>query len=97
MLTKSAATELAIHHVRVNAVHPGPMENRQSPIRASDATPTDVAELERQLLSQVPMGRLGRAIEVAYAVRFLLSDESPYITGVDLPVDGGLTAGFRRP
>jgi NAD(P)-dependent dehydrogenase (short-subunit alcohol dehydrogenase family) len=38
------------------------------------------------------MGRLGQPIDIAHAVRYLLSDESSFVTGIDLPVDGGLTA-----
>jgi NAD(P)-dependent dehydrogenase (short-subunit alcohol dehydrogenase family) len=96
LLTKSAATEYARESIRVNAVHPGPMENRQTPIRRSNATPTEQTVLEKQLVVQVPMRRLGRASEIAATVRFLLSDEATYITGIDLPVDGGLSAGFSR-
>ena len=46
----------------------------------------------KDLAARVPLQRLGRASDVAYGVRFLLSEESAFITGIDLPIDGGVTA-----
>ncbi len=92
LLTKSAATEYAARGIRANSVHPGPMQDRMSMIVGPKADPTGVATLEGRLRAQVPLGRLGRPRDIAWAVRFFLSDESSFITGVDLPVDGGLTA-----
>ena len=45
------------------------------------------------LSSQIPLGRMGTALEVAYAVLYLASDESTYVTGIELNVDGGILAG----
>jgi 3alpha(or 20beta)-hydroxysteroid dehydrogenase len=92
LLTKSVATEYADRGVRANSVHPGPMQSRMAMVVGPKADPTGVAALEERLRAQVPLGRLGLPIDIAWAVRFLLSDESAFITGVDLPVDGGLTA-----
>ncbi|ASW55485.1 SDR family NAD(P)-dependent oxidoreductase [Plantactinospora sp. KBS50] len=92
LLSKSAATEFAAEGIRVNSVHPGPMSNRMVQVVGPKADASGIAALEARLVAQVPAGRLGRAEDIAYAVRFLLSDESSFITGVDLPVDGGLTA-----
>lgn len=92
LLTKSVATEYASRGIRVNSVHPGPMQARMTMVVGPKADPAGVRVLEERLRAQVPMGRLGRPIDIAYAVRYLLSDESAFITGVDLPVDGGLTA-----
>ncbi|MFH5822422.1 SDR family NAD(P)-dependent oxidoreductase [Georgenia sp. AZ-5] len=92
LLTKSAATQYAREGIRVNAVHPGPMEARMSEIVGPRADATATKELEARLVAQVPMGRLGRPADIAHAVRYLLSDESAFVTGIDLPVDGGLTA-----
>lgn len=92
LLTKSVATEYADRGIRANSVHPGPMEARMAMVVGPQADPAGVAALEERLRAQVPMGRLGSAVDTAWAVRFLLSDESAFITGVDLPVDGGLTA-----
>jgi NAD(P)-dependent dehydrogenase (short-subunit alcohol dehydrogenase family) len=92
MLSKSAATQYAAEGIRVNTVHPGPMEARMVQVVGPKADAADTAKLEAKLKSQIPMSRLGRPIDIAYAVRYLLSDESSFVTGIDLPVDGGLTA-----
>ena len=92
LLGKSAATQYAVEGIRVNTVHPGPMETRMSEVIGPRATDAEMAALEQRLLAQVPIGRLGRPTDIAYAVRYLLSEESSFVTGVDLIVDGGLTA-----
>lgn len=92
LLTKSVATEFAARGIRANSVHPGPMQTRMAMVVGPKADPTGVQALEERLRAQVPMARLGLPIDIAYAVRYLLSDESAFVTGVDLPVDGGLTA-----
>ena len=92
LLTKSVATEYASRGIRANSVHPGPMEARMALVVGPKADASATAALEQRLIAQVPAGRLGRPSDIAYAVRYLLSDESVFVTGVDLPVDGGLTA-----
>jgi NAD(P)-dependent dehydrogenase (short-subunit alcohol dehydrogenase family) len=92
LLSKSAATEFAAQGIRVNSVHPGPMQDRMTQVVGPKADAGGIAALEARLIAQVPAGRLGLPEDIAYAVRFLLSDEASFITGVDLPVDGGLTA-----
>jgi NAD(P)-dependent dehydrogenase (short-subunit alcohol dehydrogenase family) len=69
--------------IRVNAVSPGVIK---TPMLRLDG---DAAVLDGFLTAQVPLKRLGRTDEVAAAIAFLLSDAASYITGVDLPVDGG--------
>ncbi len=84
-LTRTLALEGAPAGIRVNSLSPGYI-----------ATPL-LNDLEPQLLefltSLHPVGRLGRSVEVANAALFLLSDEASFITGTDLLVDGGFTAG----
>lgn len=81
-LTRSLARELGSRGIRVNAVAPGWIETAMT-----DSLPQTVREA---ILKQIPLGRLGRAEDVADAVVFLCSEESAYITGQVLTVDGGL-------
>jgi 3alpha(or 20beta)-hydroxysteroid dehydrogenase len=67
----------------VNSVHPGPIDTEMLNVR----TP----EQNQQRLQAVPMKRMGTAEEVARLVLFLLSDESGYITGAEVAIDGGAT------
>lgn len=86
LMTKAAAVQFAKKNIRVNSVHPGVMPPMVSAVGSAEPS-----IIQKQLAS-VPMGRQGLREEVAYAVLFLASDESSYITGVELPVDGGYTA-----
>ena len=83
-MTKSAAMDLARRKIRVNSVHPGPIETDMIAWRSP--------EENAKRLKMVPMKRNGSADEVARPVLFLLSDESSYITGSEVAVDGGVTA-----
>ncbi len=76
-------SELASHNIRVNTLSPGPIETAMML-----AAP---AEVRSALASKIPLGRLGRAEEVAAAALFLASDESSFIAGAELCIDGGLT------
>jgi 3alpha(or 20beta)-hydroxysteroid dehydrogenase len=80
-MTKAAAVDLAPRKIRVNSVHPGPIDTEMLKVRT--------AEQNRQRLQLVPMKRMGTAEEVASLVLFLLSDESGYITGAEVAIDGG--------
>ena len=83
-MTKSAAIDLARKKIRVNSVHPGPIDTEMLSIR----TP----EQNAARIKAVPLKRNGSAEEVAQLVLFLLSDESAYITGAEVAIDGGITA-----
>ena len=82
-MTKAAAIDLAPRRIRVNSVHPGPIDTEMLKVR----TP----EQNARRLQQVPMQRMGTSEEVAQLVLFLLSDESGYITGAEVAIDGGAT------
>jgi NAD(P)-dependent dehydrogenase (short-subunit alcohol dehydrogenase family) len=86
LITKSGAAQHGRHNIRVNSVHPGLMP----PMRTSGRTADP--ETRAKTLKGVPMGRAGEVDEVAYAILFLASDESSYVTGAELVVDGGWTA-----
>jgi len=82
-VTKIAALELAARHIRVNAVSPGPVATEiMNKIGLDD-------QLETQLVSSIPLHRLGRPHEIADMIRFLSGAESSFITGANFPVDGG--------
>ncbi len=93
-MTRTTAVEFAPHHVRVNAILPGlmktPMVEHSVGLAASYAR-GDVEEMWRKRDAQVPMGHMGDAWDVANAALFLASDESKYVTGIELVVDGGMT------
>ena len=87
MFTKAAAIHHAKDGIRVNSVHPGPILTRQMELA--------LAENRRQegyYVDRVPLGRLGRPLDVAYCVLYLASDESAFVTGSEQVVDGGWTA-----
>lgn len=89
-LTKSLALLLAQDNIRVNCVCPGPIDTKF--VRQAWDRAPDPEAARRGNVGGVPLGRMGSPEEVAEAVLFLSSDESSYITGVALPVDGGLLA-----
>jgi len=89
-LTKSSALEFAKKNIRVNAVCPGGIDTEMlSDVFKSSPNPE---EAENAFLSIHPMGRFAKSEEVAKSVVWLCSDESSYINGVALPIDGGMTA-----
>jgi len=85
LLMKTMAQELARHGIRVNAVSPGAIK---TPINAGAwSTP----EAEKALLRLIPYGRVGEPVDIARAVVWLASDDSDYVHGATLYVDGGMT------
>jgi dihydroanticapsin dehydrogenase len=90
MLTKAAALEGADHMVRVNCVCPGTSDTPMMS-RFFDAAPDKQKAIQEEI-SRIPLRRLGSTKEIANCVLFLSSDESSYLTGVVLPVDGGYVA-----
>jgi 3alpha(or 20beta)-hydroxysteroid dehydrogenase len=82
-MTKAAAIDLAPRNIRVNSVHPGPIDTEMLKVRS--------AEENRRRIELVPMRRMGTAEEVAKLVLFLLSDDSAYITGAEMAIDGGVS------
>lgn len=93
-LSRTTAAEYAPRNIRVNCVLPGLMKTPFVERSAGLATRYgggDVDAMWRTRDAQVPMGHMGTAWDVAYAALFLASDESKYVTGIDLVVDGGIT------
>jgi NAD(P)-dependent dehydrogenase (short-subunit alcohol dehydrogenase family) len=86
IFSKATAVQHAKDHIRCNSVHPGPIDTPM--VRGPQ---TDSARLA-ELTGRVPLGRLGTSEEIAYGVLYLASDESSYVTGSELVIDGGRTA-----
>ena len=86
IFTKAAAIQYAKDKIRVNSVHPGPIETAMLAFSYPDPA------VRQARTEEIPMGRLGRPEEVAYGVLYLASDESSYVTGSELVIDGGRTA-----
>jgi NAD(P)-dependent dehydrogenase (short-subunit alcohol dehydrogenase family) len=88
-LTETAALDYADRGVRVNVVAPGPILTHH--LQGAGA------EAQRMAAASVPMGRVGTTREVADTVLWLCSDESSFITGATIPIDGGQLAGLKPP
>jgi NAD(P)-dependent dehydrogenase (short-subunit alcohol dehydrogenase family) len=87
-IVRVASAELASRKVRVNAISPGPID---TPIFGKTGLPGPaIADFQKGVASQVPLGRFGTADEVASAAVFLASGESSFISGSEIAVDGGL-------
>ena len=86
LFTKATAIQYAGEGIRANSVHPGVIETPMTANMLSDAAQREIS------IARHPMGRVGRPEEVAYGVLYLASDESSFVTGSELVIDGGLTA-----
>lgn len=87
IMTKDAALELAEDGVRVNSIHPAYIDTQMADYGAEVQHAT-----KEELDAMHPIGHMGEPIDVAYAVLYLASDESKFVTGAELVLDGGLTA-----
>jgi NAD(P)-dependent dehydrogenase (short-subunit alcohol dehydrogenase family) len=86
LLTKTTALQYAKEGIRANSVHPGPIVTTMTERRRADPA------AYQKMLSRIPLGRYGEVDDVAYAVLYLASDESSFVTGSELVIDGGWTA-----
>ena len=86
LFTKAAAIQHAGDGIRVNSVHPGPIETPMN--QEFFANPANRADR----IAKTPLGRIGQPEDVAYGVLYLASDESSFVTGSELVIDGGRTA-----
>jgi 3(or 17)beta-hydroxysteroid dehydrogenase len=86
LLTKHTALQYAKEGIRANSVHPGPIVTPMTEKRRADPT------IRARMVSRIPLGRYGEAEEIAYGVLYLASDESRFVTGSELVIDGGWTA-----
>ncbi|MCI3207458.1 MULTISPECIES: SDR family oxidoreductase [Pandoraea] len=89
-LARTWSSELLARRIRVNAVSPGAIDTPILDRRG--ATPEENAHAKQQLASRIPVGRLGTAEDIARAALFLASDDSRYMLGAEIVVDGGFSA-----
>ena len=91
-MTRVAAIEAARHGVRVNSIHPSPVDTRMMRSLEAGFAPGDAEAAKAQLEKAIPLGRYGEPEEIADLVLFLASDESRFITGAQIRIDGGMGA-----
>ena len=84
--TKTTAIQHASEHIRCNSIHPGPVD---TPMLSGISDNPDILAARTE---EVPLGRLGQSPDIAYGALYLASDESAWITGIELIIDGGITA-----
>ncbi|MDB5267720.1 MAG: Oxidoreductase [Hymenobacter sp.] len=87
-LARTLTSDLKARRIRVNAISPGPIETPG--LNGVIDSPEELAQFKAQMVSTVPLGRIGEADEIAKAVVFLVADDSSFVTGVELFVDGGM-------
>ena len=90
-LVRTAAKEAAVRGIRVNSLHPGPIDNEFQHRIEVEAVGASEEESARAFEQMIPLGRHAAPEEIAAAVVFLASDESAFMTGAQLTVDGGLS------
>ena len=86
IFTKAAAIQYAREGIRVNSVHPGSVATPMTEARRADPERLELT------LSRIPLGRIAESEDIAYGALYLASDESSYVTGSELVIDGGLLA-----
>ena len=91
-LVKTAALELGAFNIRVNAVGPGPIDNRMIDALQKQLAPDDPAALRETIEATIPMKRYGTSEEVAHLLAFLASDAASYCNGSIHMIDGGYVA-----
>ena len=88
LFTKSTAIQYAAANIRANSIHPGSVDTDMRRDGLTGATPAEI----QARVDAIPLGRVGTAEDIAYGALFLASDESSFMTGSELVIDGGYTA-----
>ncbi|MBM4765420.1 glucose 1-dehydrogenase [Bacillus sp. B15-48] len=91
-LTKNAALEAASANVRVNSIHPSPVNTRMMRAVEEGLIPGGAEAAKEAITKEIPIGRYGEPIDIANLVLFLASDDSSFITGTQYRIDGGIGA-----
>ena len=88
LLTKSTAIQYASENIRANSIHPGSVDTDMRREGMGDQTPEEI----QARIDNIPLGRVGATEDISYGALFLASDESSFVTGSELVIDGGYTA-----
>ena len=88
LFTKSTAIQHASDNIRANSIHPGSVDTDMRREGMGDQTPEEI----QARIDQIPLGRVGTTEDISYGALFLASDESSFMTGSELVIDGGYTA-----
>ncbi|NIG55565.1 SDR family NAD(P)-dependent oxidoreductase [Chitinophaga sp. Cy-1792] len=91
-IMRTVALEAAARKIRVNTIHPSPVNNRMMRSIEEGYEPGKGAEVQKELAAQIPLGRYAEPVEIAKLVLFLGSDDSQFITGAQYVIDGGQNA-----
>lgn len=91
-LTKNAALEAASANVRVNSIHPSPVNTKMMRSVEAGLLPGEAEAAKEAITKEIPIGRYGEPIDIAKLVLFLASDDSSFITGSQYRIDGGIGA-----
>ena len=91
-IMRTTAIEAAPRKIRVNSVHPAPVNNRMMRSIEEGASPENAEDVKKEFEATIPLGRYAEPIEIAKLVIFLASDDSQYITGTTQVIDGGMAA-----
>ncbi len=91
-IMRTSAIEAAARKIRVNSVHPSPVNNRMMRSIEEGASAGHAADVQKQFEASIPLGRYAEPIEIAKLVLFLASDDSQFITGTTQVIDGGMSA-----
>ena len=88
LFTKSTAIQYASENIRANSIHPGSVDTDMRREGMGDQTPEEI----QARIDNIPLGRVGTTEDISYGALFLASDESSFMTGSELVIDGGYTA-----
>jgi len=92
-MAKNLSTELISRHIRVNAISPGPVDTSLHSAVKLGISDSQLAQMNQGIIQAVPLGRFGRPEEIAKVALFFASDDSSFVVGAELIVDGGMSMG----
>ncbi|QDK77530.1 SDR family oxidoreductase [Spirosoma sp. KCTC 42546] len=92
-MAKNLSTELIAHQIRVNAISPGPVDTSLHSATKLGISDQQLIQMNQGIIEAIPLGRFGRPEEIAKVALFFASDDSSFVVGAELIVDGGMSMG----